>query len=101
MSYIDEEDVTIELFDVSALPEKTSIYYIFSEENELFRPKEVPNLVSAINIQTNLCFHVAKRILPVEDIHEMHSLGNMLTEAASYNTRILCHYISWDLKIRL
>ena len=48
-----------------------------------------------------MCFSVANNVMSVEDILEMHSVDNMLTEAVSYNARIWCHYISWDLKIRL
>ena len=38
------------LFDMSALSEGTSIYYISHEETKLFHPKEVQNMVSAIKI---------------------------------------------------
>ena len=31
----------------------------------------------------------------------MHNVDDTLTEAASYNAWIWCHYIAWDLKIRL
>ena len=39
--------------------------------------------------------------MPVEDILEMHNVDDILTEAARYNAIICCHYISWDIKIRL
>ena len=81
-----------------------SIYYISPEETKIFHPKEVQILVSAIKIRINLCFSVSKNVVPVEDILgilEMHNVDYVLTEVARYNARIRCHYISWDLKIRL
>ena len=58
-------------------------------------------MVSSIKIRMNLCFSVAKNVVPIGDILEMHNVENMLTEAARYNASIKCHYITWDLKIRL
>ena len=49
----------------------------------------------------NLCFYLEKNEVHVEDILEMHNVDDTLTEAARYNARIQCHYISWDLKILL
>ena len=37
----------------------------------------------------------------VEDILNMHNVDDVLTESERYNARIQCHYIAWDLKIRL
>ena len=31
----------------------------------------------------------------------MHNVDNTLTETEMYSALILCHYIIWDLKIRL
>ena len=50
--YSDKEDVTTILFYMSSLPKGISKYYIFPEETNVFNPKEVKNVVSAINIQT-------------------------------------------------
>ena len=50
LSYSNKEEVTPKLFDMSALPEVTSIYYIYSEENKLFHSKEIQNLDSATKI---------------------------------------------------
>ena len=58
-------------------------------------------MVIAIKIQINLYFYVAKNAVTVEDIIEMHSVGNMLTEAERYNASIWRHYIEWALKTRL
>ena len=49
---------------MSALPEGTSIYYIYPEETKLIRPKEGQNLVGAINNQMDF-FAVEKNVLPV------------------------------------
>ena len=35
----DKENVTPKLFEMSALPEGSSIYYIFTEATKLFHPK--------------------------------------------------------------
>ena len=45
----DKEDVPPELFDMSALPEGASIYYISPEATKLFHLKEGQNVVSTIN----------------------------------------------------
>ena len=58
-------------------------------------------MVIAIKIQTNLYFYVENNVVPVEYIIEMHSVGNMLTEAARYNASIWRHYTAWALKTRL
>ena len=50
VSYIYKEDVMHKLFDISVLPEGTIIYYIYPEETNLFFPKKVQNVVSAIKI---------------------------------------------------
>ena len=39
VSYIEYEEVTPKLLDLSALPEGTSIYYIFPEETNLFHQR--------------------------------------------------------------
>ena len=46
-------------------------------------------------------FSVANNVVPVEDIIEMRSVGDMPTRSARYDARILYHYIAWALKIRL
>ena len=58
-------------------------------------------MVSAIKIRTNLCFSVAKNVVPVEDILDMHNFDNTLTETERYNARIWFRYIAWALKIGL
>ena len=58
-------------------------------------------MVSAIKIHMNLCFSVANNVVPVEYIIEMHNVDGTITEAGRYSERIWCHYIVWDLKIRL
>ena len=40
-----------------------------------------------------------KHVVPFEDILKMHNVDGILIESARYNARILCHYISWALKI--
>ena len=65
VSYSDEEEVTPELFDMSALPEGTIIYYILPEEPKLFLPKEVQNVVIAIKILMNLYFSEENKVVPV------------------------------------
>ena len=45
-------------------------------------------MVSAIKIQTDMCFSVANNVVPVEDIHEMNNFDDTLTETARYNARI-------------
>ena len=50
---------------------------------------------------SELIFSVAKNVVPVEDIFEMHNVDDTITEAARHNERIRCHYIAWDIKIRL
>ena len=100
-SYSNEEVVTPELFDMSALPEGMSIYYIPPEETNMFHPKEVLNVVNAINIQMGLFFSVSNNVVPVEDILEMHNVDKTLTKSDRYNARISCHYIAWALKIHL
>ena len=89
------------LFDVSELPEGTSIYFVIPEETNLFHLKEVLNVVSTIKIRTNLCFSVAKNVVPVEDIIEMHNFDDTLTETEMYNARIWFQYTAWALKIGL
>ena len=89
------------LFNISALLERKSIYHISPEENNLFCPKEVQNIVSAINIRMNFCFDVANNIVHVEYILDMNNIDDTLTEASRYSTRIRWHYIAWDIKIRL
>ena len=39
--------------------------------------------------------------MPVEDILDIHNVEDTLTETKMYNTRIWCHYIAWDIRIRL
>ena len=73
---------------MSSLTEGTSIYYIHPEETNLFHPKEVQNVVSAINIRMNFCFSVENNVVPVEDILYMHNVDNMLTDAERYTARI-------------
>ena len=46
-------------------------------------------------------FSVANNVVPVEDIIEMRSVGDMPTRSARYDARIRYHYIAWALKIRL
>ena len=58
-------------------------------------------MVIAIKIQINLYFYVENNVVPVEYIIDMHSVGNMITEAERYNASIWRHYIEWALKIRL
>ena len=67
----------------------------------MFHPKEVQNVVSAIKIQMNVCFSVAKTLVPVEDILDMHNVDNKMTDSVRYNAGIWCHYIAWDIKNRL
>ena len=97
----DEEGVAPKLFDISALLEGTSMYYIYPEETNMFLPKEGQNVVSAINILMNFCFSVENNVVHVEDILHKRNVENMLTDAVMYNARIWFHYISWALKIRL
>ena len=39
--------------------------------------------------------------MPVEYILKVHNGNSTLNEAASYNARIQCHHIAYNLKIRL
>ena len=58
-------------------------------------------MVRTIKIRMNLCFAVAKNVVPVEDILEMHNVENTLTESELYNESIHCHYIAWYIKTLL
>ena len=50
VSQIEQEGVMPELFGISALPEGASIFYISSEETNMFHPKGGQNVASEINI---------------------------------------------------
>ena len=67
------------LFDISALPEGTSIYYISPEETRMFHPKEEQNVVIAIKIRMDPCFSVGKNVVTVEGILDIHNVDNVLT----------------------
>ena len=73
---------------MSEIPEGASIYYILPEATNLFRTKEGQHLVSKINIQMNLCFAGANKVVPVGDIFEMNNIGNALTDSEIYNKSI-------------
>ena len=81
--------------------QKRLIYYTSPESTKLFHPREGINVVSTIKIRMNLCFSVAKNVVPVEDIIEMHNVENKITKAEIYNASICCHCIVWYLKICL
>ena len=41
-------------------------------------------MVSEINIRNIFCLFLAKNVVPVEDIIEMHNVDDTLTEASRY-----------------
>ena len=88
------------LFNISALPEGTIIYYIYPEKPIYF----IQNRAKMWLVQSILewIFLLQKKIVvPLEDILEMHNVDNTLTEVAKYNASIRFHYIALALKICL